>query len=114
MCFSTPLDLDLAMLAEFPAAYDAVVPEVGGPKMDVEAAAAAVLGEGGPGIKFYAKDYVGYREFFPAYRYHFLTHSKPVTHLAALAGLEPRDMAERMPSELKALLTHIQTTLRGE
>lgn len=112
--FSTPLDLDLAMLAAFPAAYETVVPEVGGPKMDVETAAAAVLGEGGPGIKFYAKDYVGYREFFPAYRYHFLTHSKPVTHLAALAELEPRDMAERMPAELKALLTHIQTTLRGE
>ena len=47
--FSEPLDLDLAMLAAFPAAYAATIPTGGGPKMAADKAAEAVLGTSGPG-----------------------------------------------------------------
>ena len=51
--FSSPLDFDLIMLKAFPDAYEAVIPDGGGPKMAVDKAAAAVLGTEGPGLALY-------------------------------------------------------------
>ena len=42
--FSEPLDLDLAMLAAFPAAYKATIPTGGGPRMAADKAAKQCLG----------------------------------------------------------------------
>jgi putative ATP-dependent endonuclease of OLD family len=50
----------------------------------------------------------------PAYRYHFLTHSKPATHLAALTHIEPQALAANMPIVLKTLLTHVEKELRRD
>jgi hypothetical protein len=57
--FSEPLDLDLAMLAAFPAAYAATIPDGGGPKMAADKAAEAVLGTSGPGLTLYTPDLQG-------------------------------------------------------
>jgi putative ATP-dependent endonuclease of the OLD family len=47
--FSEPLDLDLAMVAAFPDAYEATIPAGGGPRMEADEAAKAVLGIKGAG-----------------------------------------------------------------
>ncbi len=110
--FCAPLDLDLAMLEAFPKAYEAIVPPGGGSRMTLEKASEAALGEAGPGMGLYATHYATYPARFPAYRYHFLTHSKPVTHLAAMANLEDGELAQQMPATLKRLLEHVQASLR--
>jgi putative ATP-dependent endonuclease of OLD family len=79
--FSEPLDLDMAMLKVFPEAYEASIPKGGGPSGKKETAETAVLSEGGEGIEAYKDLYPGYEDLMSAYRYHFLTHSKPATHL---------------------------------
>lgn len=112
--FSSPLDLDLTMLAAFPSAYAAVVPRGGGPKMSVDKAAEAVLGVTGPGLELYSGSFASFRDHLPAYRYHFLTHSKPATHLAAMAQLKPSEIRGGMPEVLSAVLKHIEANVRRD
>lgn len=110
--FSAPLDLDLAMLKAFPEAYNAIIPKGGGPKMAVDKAAEVVLGTAGPGLTLYTGPFKDYPALLPAYRYHFLTNSKPATHLAALTHIKRKDLADRMPAVLKEVLTNIAERLR--
>ncbi|MBX9757060.1 MAG: AAA family ATPase [Pseudomonadaceae bacterium] len=112
--FSAPLDLDLAMLKAFPDAYAAIVPKGGGPRMTADKAADVVLGTAGPGLTMYTGPFKGYPEMLPAYRYHFLTNSKPATHLAALARIKSKDLVEKMPAVLAEVLQHIATSLRRD
>ena len=112
--FSTPLDLDLAMLESFPEAYKATIPQGGGPKTGTEKAAEIVLGTAGPGLTLYNGPYKHYVDLLPTYRYHFLTNSKPVKHLAALAHISQKDLALKMPPVLKELLQHISKSLRRD
>lgn len=112
--FSAPLDLDLGMLAAFPDAYKAIVPKDGGPRMTVERAAEAVFGTAGPGLTFYTGAFKAYPELLPAYRYHFLTNSKPATHLAALTHLKREELREGVPEVLAEVLTHVETKVRRD
>jgi putative ATP-dependent endonuclease of OLD family len=112
--FSAPLDLDLSMLAAFPDAYKAAIPKGGGPKMTVENAAKVVLGETGPGLEAYKNAYPGYDVHMPAYRYHFLTHSKPATHLRAFAHLDDEKLETGMPETYRKLLNHISDNLKRD
>jgi len=112
--FSTPLDLDLAMLAAFPDAYSAIIPKGGGPRMTADKAAEVVLGTAGPGTAIYTGPYKDYPALLPDYRYHFLTNSKPATHLSALTHIENKDLAEKMPSVLAEVLQHIAKSLRRD
>ena len=105
--FSDPLDLDMAMLKAFPAAYKAIIPKGGGPSGKKETAVEAVLGDGGEGLVPYTAFYPGYEELMPDYRYHFLTHSKPATHLRALAYLDDDAIKKGMPEPYRALLKHV-------
>ena len=109
--FSEPLDLDLAMLAAFPEAYAATVPKGGGPKMTADKAAEAVLGTAGPGLTLYTGPYKDCLRLFPAYRYHFLTQSKPATHLVALTHIRSSDLKTGMPPVLAEVLAHITNCL---
>ena len=109
--FSEPLDLDMAMLAAFPDAYKAIIPEGGGPAMEIEMAADVVLGKGGQGLKDYDGVLAAYKEQMPAYRYHFLTRSKPATHLQALALLDNKVLAKGMPQIYRDLIAHINENL---
>ena len=110
--FSKPLDLDLAMLRAFPAAYEAIIPAGGGPRKSGDAAA-SVLGAGGAGEAAYTGPYAGLPALFPAYRYHFLTRSKPATHIEALSRLNRADMVRAMPTGIKVLLRHLAEKLKG-
>lgn len=111
--FSSPLDLDLAMLKAFPAAYEATIPVGGGPKSTQEKAVAAVLGTD-TGAATYDTHYPAYPALFPAYRYHFLTRSKPATHLAALAHIKISDLKKTMPAELREVVQHVSKNLRRD
>ena len=112
--FSAPLDLDMAMLAAFPEAYAAIIPKGGGPKMCAEDAAKVVLGEGGPGLNAYKVLYPGYDAHMPAYRYHFLTHSKPATHLRAFAHLTEEMIETKMPGPYRELLQYVTDNLKRD
>lgn len=112
--FSTPLDLDLAMLKAFPDAYAAIIPKGGGPKMPLDKAAETVLGTAGSGISAYQGAFKNYPDMFSAYRYHFLTHSKPASHLAALTHIKAKSLRNDMPPTLAELLKHIADNLRRD
>lgn len=112
--FSEPLDLDLAMLAAFPDAYEETVPAGGGPRTEADKAVEAVLGTKGPGLTLYTGPYEDHLPLFPAYRYHFLTHSKPATHLAALTHTNKAALKANMPPVLAELLAHVAKGLRRD
>lgn len=112
--FSAPLDLDLAMLKAFPEAYEATIPPGGGPKMTADKAAEAVLGTAGPGVTLYSGPFKDYPALLPAYRYHFLTRSKPATHLAALTHIKTKALRDDMPPVLGEVLQHIAKNLRRD
>jgi len=110
--FSWPLDLDLAMLEAFPDAYQATI--VGtGPKMTNSAAAEVVLGTAGPGIDAYEEIAPTFQSHMAAYRYHFLTHSKPATHLRALTHIDLPALKKGVPASLRRTLEHIASELAG-
>lgn len=41
----------------------------------------------------------------------FLSRRKPETHIAALARIEPDELAKDAPAELKALIEHVKEAL---
>ena len=77
-------------------------------------AAELVLGKVGPGLTMYSGTYQVYTNVFPEYRYHFLTHSKPATHLAAMTHLTSSDLKSGMPSVLVEILSHISKNIRPD
>ena len=112
--FSAPLDLDLCMLAAFPAAYKAIIPSGGGPKMAADKAAEVVLGTAGLGSAAYTGKFASYPPLMADYRYHFLTNSKPATHLAALTHIKRAPLAAGMPPVLSEVLKHVAKSLRRD
>ena len=110
--FSSPLDLDLAMLKAFPEAYAATIPPGGGPELTIDQAAEVVLSKGG--LADYAGALKEYKALLPAYRYHFLTHSKPATHLRALLNVDDKAMKDGTPACLRPVLDRVKTHLRRD
>jgi hypothetical protein len=110
--FSTPLDLDMAMLISFWKAYTELDPEERGPR-DSDATD-AVLGIGGSPGEFWApadpNDLARQQERLRWYRYLFLGRSKPSTHLRALARLSPAELKDG-PGEVCALSDYIKMKL---
>ena len=104
--FSSPLDIDYALLKAFPDAYASVIPPGGGPRGNEDSARAAVLGTHGE-TDIYDRSGERLRQ----YRYHFLTRSKPATHLAAFAYLADVEFADSIPSTYKKLITYIVDTI---
>ncbi|SFN99621.1 putative ATP-dependent endonuclease of the OLD family [Variovorax sp. PDC80] len=111
--FSWPLDLDLAMLQAFPDAYKATI-EGSGPRMKNEDAAVVVLGAGGKGLEVYTDDAEPFAKHMAAYRYHFLTNSKPATHLRALTHVSSATLKKDMPECLLKVLQHIKDHLPAQ
>ncbi|WLB53913.1 ATP-dependent nuclease [Bradyrhizobium japonicum] len=113
--YSAPLDLDMEMLSAFPDAYEAVIPKGGGPSLKPDEAVDVVLGKGGKGIAEYkAAEFAGYKDRMPAYRYHFLTRSKPATHLQALAQLDDKELKKGMPEAYRRLIKYIDENLNRD
>jgi hypothetical protein len=109
--FSSPIDLDFAMLLCFPDAYK--LPHEGG--LGPRASAQAIgrkkedtLKTGGNPQLYGAE----YDTDFAWYPYLFLATSKPEIHLAALSRIEDQALARNAPPELRRLITRIQNALR--
>ena len=112
--FSSPLDFDLMMLEAFPEAYEAIIPDDGGPRMSIEKAASVVLGADGGGLDLYEDKFPSSANHLPAYRYHFLTRSKPATHVAAMAHMKKKHVLDNMPKSIEILLKHIAEKVRRD
>jgi putative ATP-dependent endonuclease of OLD family len=82
--------------------------------MKAEDAAKIVLGENGAGLDVYKDQNSGFGQQMPAYRYHFLTHSKPATHLRAFAHLDEEGMETGMPEAFRALLVYVVENLKRD
>ena len=95
--FSSPLDLDFAMLKCFPRAYelnkaDQIVPK--------ESKIKAVLGDSCHGVEQYTEDE---RKLFIAYHKRFKLGSKPYAHINALSKLTDAELLAGMPPSLGRL-----------
>lgn len=107
--FSYPLDLDMTLLAAFETAYTTNLGDgAQGPK-DTDARD-AVLGDEKvrPEVNFWNSQRAG--ELLRWYRYLFLTHSKPSTHLRAMTQLTKAELANP-PKRLERLLDRIAAEL---
>lgn len=121
--FSTPLDLDLAMLEAFPNEYKGLAPSTGGPRLpapgsptyeDVvkrrmrqvlasdEKTAPATLGDS------YTFEQV---ELFAWYKYLFVDGSKPVMHMRALLAINNETLVTEAPVVLKQLIAGAKALL---
>lgn len=95
--FSFPLDLDFAMLAAYPEAYeldpnDRIVP--------IESKVKAVLGDSHHDAEQYETEE---RELFITYHKRFKLGSKPAAHINALSKLTDVDLLKKMPPSLARL-----------
>ena len=110
--FCYPLDLDFAMLAAFPEAYDAAVNPVGGdevcPRIEPdEATKIAVLGKKGLiEANIFSPSEL---DLFSSYHAKFKLGSKPSSHLLALSSLSDEDLSSRSPASIRRLLEAVQT-----
>ncbi|WDF73047.1 ATP-dependent nuclease [Novosphingobium sp. KACC 22771] len=105
--FSSPIDIDFAMLMLFPAAYQQVRSGGQGPQTGAQAVAskkASVLKTGGNPALYGS----GYDLEFTWYPYLFLGESKPEAHLRALSEITPADLAAKAPKELKLLINRVR------
>jgi putative ATP-dependent endonuclease of OLD family len=104
--FSTPLDLDFAMLQTFTASY-----AVGnGPQEEVsKELITAVLGKKHHGEGQYTE---GQQQLFGAYHKQFKLGSKPVAHLTALSALDEATLKSNTPASIERLLTFVEKQLK--
>lgn len=112
--FSSPLDLDMAMLEAFPDAYKALLPGARGPQNPNDVirqkdSAAYVLGADGFGPDAYDPKYL---PLFPWYSYLFLgSRGKPAVHLGALARLSDKELADKCPDVIRRLVARVAANL---
>lgn len=105
--FSSPLDLDFAMLKSFPAAYGVVaVDQTTPPENKIK----AVLGDSYLGVDQYTD---GEQKLFITYYKCFKLDSKPDAHLNALAHLDDDELLASMPASLSRLVDAVIAKLEG-
>ena len=95
MFFSSPLDLDFAMLQQFPAAYG--VEEEEDFKAPDDKTIAAVLGKSHGNVNQYSE---AEQQYFDVYHRRFKLGSKPAVHLEAMAQLDDTMLSNSIPSRL--------------
>ncbi len=121
--FSSPLDLDLAMLEAFPSVYKGLAPAGGGPRLPAPGSptyqgvvkqrmkqvlasdattAPATLGDS------YTQEQV---ESFAWYKYLFIDGSKPVMHMRALLAISNETLLTEAPVVLKQLIAGAKVLL---
>ena len=109
--FSSPIDLDFAMLALFSTAYQKPRQGGRGPRTSAAAIAdkkIATLKTGGD-PSLYSKNW---DEEFAWYPYLFLGDSKPEAHLRAVSELDDEVLARDAPEELRRLITRVKRKLK--
>lgn len=103
--FSSPVDLDLMMLAAYPDAYDVDSDEATEPD---EGTVVAVLGKSHANEDLVPDDL---RMLFEDYHDRFGLGSKPAAHLAALADLSDEQLLDDLPDVLGRLVGYAQASL---
>jgi putative ATP-dependent endonuclease of OLD family len=103
--FSSPLDLDFAMLGAFPKEYGIDEVDLTAPD---EKALIAVLGKNHGEVKQYTPDQ---QKYFDAYHRLFKLGSKPAAHLNALATLDDFALDLAMPPVFARLLDQVKKKL---
>lgn len=99
--FSSPLDLDFAMMTAFPSAYSVSPNELVAP---TEAKAKAVLGDShGVLVGQYSAQQLS---FFDAYYRRFKVGSKPVWHIRAMSELDDDGLIASLPEALRRFVAH--------
>lgn len=105
--FSTPLDLDFAMILRFPAAYGIATEVLASPDAET---LKKVLGK----VHGDATQYSDVeRTHFDSYHECFKLHSKPVAHLEALAQLTDEQLGLSMPDSIKRMLNFVKARLEN-
>jgi len=105
--FSSPLDLDFALLNSFPTAFGVVADDqVTPPENKIK----AVLGDSYQGVDQYTEDE---KKLFIAYHKHFKLSSKPAAHLDALTHLNDDELVANMPASLSRLVDAVIAKLEG-
>lgn len=106
--FSSPLDLDFAMMTAFPEAYEVSANELVPPE---EATIKSVLGKSHGSVD---DQYNAYQQsYFGAYHKRFKVGSKPVWHIRAMAELDDDALLASLPDSLKRMVAHALTTLQA-
>ncbi len=105
--FSSPLDLDFAMLESFQSAYGVEATETIAPGADD---ITAVLGKKSHGDDQYSG---AQRKLFITYHKRFKLGSKPAAHLNALTHLEDEELVGNMPASLSRLADAVIAKLKG-
>ncbi len=105
--FSSPLDLDFAMLNSYQVAFEVDAANRIAP---LESNVKAVLGDSYHGIGQYTEDE---QKLFITYHKLFKLGSKPATHLNAMANLEDDKLVTKMPASLSRLVDAVITKLEG-
>ncbi|CAM5779668.1 ATP-dependent endonuclease [Rhizobacter fulvus] len=103
--FSAPLDLDFAMLRQFPDAYGVEEEELADP--DDETIAAA-LGKSHGDVAQYSEEE---QQNFDAYHQRFKLSSKPAAHLEAMGQLDDATLNVDMPDSIDRLLDMVKAKL---
>lgn len=104
--FSSPLDLDFAMLSSFGDAYQVNDDEL---EIPDDKLLTSVLGSKRSGAADYNEDQ---KKLFKAYQSRFKRGSKPVAHLEALSRLEDSALATDAPQSLLRLLDRVESELK--
>lgn len=116
--FSSPLDLDFAMLEAFPEKYKGLAPPPKGPRLPDESdptyqsvvlqrmrqvlASDEANAPGNLGSTYSAEQ----QDLFPWYKYLFVDGSKPVNHMRALLAIEPDDLSKNSPDVMKRIVSY--------
>jgi len=116
--FSSPLDLDFAMLEAFPVIYKSLAPS--GPRLPdntdeeypraVQRRMKQVLAadESTASDDLGSTYSVAQQEVFPWYKYLFVDGSKPVNHMRALLLIDSEQLASNAPEVLRSIVTDAQ------
>ena len=105
--FSSPLDLDFAMLRRYGEAYGLAEVELAAPEPST---LTAVLGKKRHGVEQYSEEH---QKHFAAYHKRFKLGSKPAAHLAALAELDDEALIDQMPQRIARLIEAVEKQLEG-
>ncbi len=104
--FSSPLDIDFAMLQNFADNYNVEQDELEAPDDKV---LSAVLGPENHSEDQYSEEQLS---LFRAYQTRFKLGSKPVAHLSALAELDDSELKDETPEFISRLLDSVEKTLK--
>jgi len=104
--FSSPLDLDLMMLEQYPDAYGVADTERQDPS---DAVITAVLGKTGDAAGYDDEE----KQLFSAYHQLFKLGSKPAHHVGALSALGDAELVAAMPEPLHRLTVRVSEIVAG-